>query len=117
MEGFGYFGYVLASSLPEIWAVRLLIGAISPMYNVGMMVAMMELAPSQSYGLMMGLYGLSEDIGGMVGSPTLGWVYASYGFEATTYFMSLICFFAAGIIGLNMRGHETKQTPKPASGT
>jgi DHA1 family tetracycline resistance protein-like MFS transporter len=117
LDGFGYFGYVLASSLPEIWAVRLLIGAISPMYNVGMMVAMMELAPSQSYGLMMGLYGLSEDIGGMVGSPTLGWVYASYGFEATTYFMSFICFFAAGIIGLNMRGHETKQAPKLASGT
>jgi DHA1 family tetracycline resistance protein-like MFS transporter len=106
LDAIAYLGYIFAENLTQMWLIRLLIGAINPFYNVGMMVALMELVSGENYGFAMGLYGLSEDIGGMVGSPVLGIVYENFGFVNTTYFMMFLCFFAASMVWINMRGHK-----------
>jgi MFS family permease len=103
LDGFGYLLYLFADNLQTIWIVRIMIGAISPFYNVGMMVAMMEIVSPLNYGFAMGLYGLSEDIGGMVGSPLLSTIYQNYGFNVTTYFMTFLCFLAAAMVWFNMK--------------
>jgi MFS family permease len=106
LDGVGYFGYLAAGNLAQMWLVRLIISAISPFYNTGMMVAMMELVSRENYGFAMGLYGLSEDIGGIIGSPVLGKVYDQYGFGTSTYFMVFLCFLSASVVWINMRRHR-----------
>lgn len=106
LDGIGYLGYLVANDLPQMWLTRLTIGTISPFYNTGMMVAMMELVPRENYGFAMGLYGLSEDIGGIIGSPLLGTIYDRYGFKASTYLMTLLCLFSASVTYANMRSHK-----------
>jgi len=103
LDGFGYVLYLFVDNLQTIWLVRLIIGAISPFYNVGMMVAMMEIVSPANYGFAMGLYGLSEDIGGIIGSPLLSTIYQNFGFQVTTYFISFLCFFAAALVWFNMK--------------
>lgn len=106
LDGIGYFGYLMANDLAQMWLIRLIIGTISPLYNTGMMVAMMELVSRENYGFAMGLYGLSEDIGGIIGSPLLGTIYDRYGFPISTYFMVLLCLLSATVVWINMRGHK-----------
>jgi MFS family permease len=106
LDGIGYFGYLMANDLAQMWLIRLIIGTINPFYNTGMMVAMMELVSRENYGFAMGLYGLSEDIGGIIGSPLLGTIYDQYGFPISTYFMVLLCLLSATVVWINMRGHK-----------
>lgn len=106
LDGIGYFGYLMANDLAQMWLIRLIIGTISPLYNTGMMVAMMELVSRENYGFAMGLYGLSEDIGGIIGSPLLGTIYDRYGFPISTYFMVILCLLSATVVWINMRGHK-----------
>jgi MFS family permease len=43
LDSVGYLGYLVAGDIAHMWLLRVLIGALSPFYNVGMMVALMEL--------------------------------------------------------------------------
>ena len=104
LDGIGYFGYLIADNLAQMWLIRLIVSSFTPFYNVGMMVAMMDFVSKENYGLAMGLYGLSEDIGGILGSSILGVMYDQFGFATCTYFMVVICFLAVLLIGINMRG-------------
>lgn len=103
LDGVAYFGYLIASNIAHMWLVRLVISTISPFYSVGMIVMMMELVSRENYGFAMGLYGLSEDIDGIVGSLVLGTMYNQYGFVTCTYFMSFVCLVAVFMVGVNLR--------------
>jgi len=105
LDGVVYLGYLTANNLTYMWLFRLFAGATFPFHNIGMMVALMELVSRENYGFAMGLYGLSEDIGGMIGSPLLGMIYDQFGFVICTYFMVFICFVAAFTVWINMRTH------------
>jgi MFS family permease len=114
LDGIGYFGYLIADNLAQIWLIRLIVSSFTPFYNVGMMVAIMEFVSKENYGLAMGLYGLSEDIGGILGSSILGAMYDQFGFATCTYFMVSICFLAVLLTWINMRGRVQSPSSKVA---
>jgi sugar phosphate permease len=96
-----------------MWLVRLVMASISPFYTIGMMVIMMELVSRENYGFAMGLYGLSEDLGGIVGSLVLGAMYDQYGFATCTYFMSFVCLVAVFMVWVNMHNHKKRLLQQP----
>ena len=71
LNSVGYYGYLMADNLTQMWFIRLLTSAITPFYDVGMIVAIMELVSSENYDFAMCLYGLSEDIGELLDHPCL----------------------------------------------
>ncbi len=107
LDGIGYFGYLAADNLVQMWIIRLVIGTFTTFYNVGMMVKLMDFASEENYGSAMGLYGLSEDIGALLGSSILGLMYDQMGFAACTYFMVFVCFVAVLLMRVTMNGHVT----------
>jgi len=109
LSGVVYLGYLFADNLAQIWILWLLIGAISSAHNIGMMVALVELVPREHYGFAMGLYGLSEDIGGMIGSPLLGMIYDQFGFVGCSYFMVFVCYVSTLMVWINMRTPRTRR--------
>jgi nitrate/nitrite transporter NarK len=54
-------------------------GAFLPAADMSMMIHLMEIMPKGSTGMVMGIYSESENVGGMMASPSLGFVYEILG--------------------------------------
>ncbi len=87
---FTFLGFIVVQNLAQLYlAVTVLaVGFAAP--NIGLIVLMMDRIPSSHYGSAMGLYGLSEDIGGMMYALLIGSIYDRWGIVLVLYFMSAI---------------------------
>ncbi len=74
--------------------VLYMLGALQGVFfaacEMSMMIHLAAVSPRGSSGKILGVYGLFEDVGGMVASPTLGIVYDSLGSVALAVYVSVV---------------------------
>ena len=91
--GLSYLSLIYLNEVPFLYLLGALQGIFFAAVDMSMMLYLMTITPKDSSGKAMGVYGLSEDIGGMISSPTLGMVYERIGPLSAIFFIStvLIC--------------------------
>ncbi len=77
--GLSYLGLVYAGGILPLYMLGALQGVFLPAADMSMMIHLMEIMPEGRTGMVMGIYSESENIGGMIASPSLGFVYQILG--------------------------------------
>ena len=75
LGGLSYITLPLFQGVTPLYLLGAVQGIFFASSNLSMMIFLMSILPSNSSGKAMGFYGLSEDIGGIVASASLGTVY------------------------------------------
>ena len=101
--GLTFFGFLMVSSVPQLYVMRALYGVWGVSYNLAMMVYLIDCVPSEKYGTAMGLYGLSEDVGGMLGPLVIGFFYDNHGFVASIYCVAGSLFLSTATSMISFR--------------
>lgn len=103
--GLSYLSLFPISQVPLLYPLGALQGIAFSAADMSMMLHLMAVTPKNSSGKSMGIYGLSEDIGVMIASPTMGAIYEGNGPSSSILFISavLICNAAASLFLIKKR--------------
>lgn len=88
--GCSYLTLIGIDSVVSVYLLGAFQGVFFASGDLTMMLRLMMITPNGSGGKAMGLYGFSEDIGGIVSSPLLGAVYDELGPLSSIYTISVI---------------------------
>ena len=102
-----YLGMLAASWVPVLFAIGALQGVLQAGADTSMMMYLMGLQSRGKTGVVMGLYAESENIGGIVANPALGYVYTGFGPLSSLVLVSGILLLAAGISMTRLRAAPT----------
>jgi MFS family permease len=111
MSAVSFLGFIVTQSLLQLYLVEAILGIGSAAFNLGLIVLLMDRTPSSHYGSAMGLYGLAEDVGGMVGSLAVGSLYDVGGFVIVSYFLSGVMVLDAFVSSISFRKFRAKNSP------
>jgi len=75
--------------------VGLVQGLFMAAADLGMMMHLMSVMPESRTGMVMGIYSESENVGGIMASPSLGYMYEGSGAEASVLTVSAVLFLTA----------------------
>jgi len=101
--GFTFFGFVAVGSLAQVFLAVAVLAVGEAALNLGLIVFLMDNTPSSRYGAAMGLYGLSEDIGGMASSLLFGFIYDGWGVAPVLYVLTINMLLAASVAFASLR--------------
>ncbi len=102
-----YLGMLAANWVPLLFAIGALQGVLQAGADTSMMMHLMGLQSRGKTGVVMGLYAESENIGGIVANPALGYVYTGFGPLSSLVLVSGILLLAAGISVTRLRAAPT----------
>lgn len=92
--GLSYFALGLISGIMTLMLIAVIQGLSIAAADLSMMLQLMDIMPNARTGVVMGLYSESENIGGIIASPSLGYIYDTYGASSSV-------FTVAGVLILN----------------
>lgn len=92
-----YVGLSTGSGIPLLMGIGLFQGLSMALGNMGMMMHLMSIIPEGRTGMVMGLYSEAENIGGMVTNPTIGYLYESFGSDASIQVLVAVLVFTAAV--------------------
>ena len=104
--GATYLGLVYGQGLALLYIIGLVQGLFMAAADLGMMMHLMSVMPDSRTGMVMGIYSESENIGGIVASPSLGYVYEGSGAEASVLMVSVALFLTAFLSVIRMRERD-----------
>jgi len=96
-------GLVYGQGLALLYALGLVQGLLMAASDLGMMMHLMSVMPESRTGMVMGLYSESENVGGVLANPSLGYVYEGSGADASILTVSAAMFLTAFISVLMVR--------------
>ncbi len=79
ISGLSYGAILGVSGVPALLVIGAIQGVVFAASDVSMMVYLMDVMPPGRTGMVMGLYSESENVGGMLAAPSIGWIYDSSG--------------------------------------
>jgi len=79
LSGISYLGLLKISGALPLLFLGALQGVIFAAADLSMMIHLMDIMPRDRTGMVMGLYSESENVGGMIASPSLGIIYDAVG--------------------------------------
>ena len=106
--GLSYMGMVYIGGILPLYVLGALQGVLMPAANMSMMIHLMAIMPEGRTGMVMGLYSEAENVGGMVTSPSLGFIYDGFGPASSVLTVSGILIFTA-IISLALIGEDSRK--------
>jgi len=104
---FSYLGMLAANWVPLLFVIGALQGALQAGADTSMMMHLMGIQNRGKTGVVMGLYAESENIGGIVANPALGYVYTGFGPLSSLVLVSCVLLLAAGISVMRLRATPT----------
>jgi MFS family permease len=104
--GATYLGLVYGQGLALLYMVGLVQGLFMAAADLGMMMHLMSVMPDTRTGMVMGIYSESENVGGIVASPSLGYVYEGSGAEASVLMVSAVLFLTAFLSVIRVRERD-----------
>ncbi|MBN2335971.1 MFS transporter [Candidatus Bathyarchaeota archaeon] len=81
--GLSYLGLIYGEGLGLLYAVGAIQGLLIAAADMAMMMQVMAVMPEGRSGMAMGLYSESENLGGIVANPVLGYIYDGSGASAS----------------------------------
>lgn len=111
LGGLNYLGLVYFSGLLPLYFLWVFQGVSFAAVDLSMMIYLMTIIPEGSSGRAMGTYGFSEDIGGMIASPSLGMIYDRAGPLFAVLSVSTVMMCGAALSTLLPRDVEEKENP------
>jgi sugar phosphate permease len=104
---FSYLGMIAVNWVPILFVIGALQGVLQAGADTSMMMHLIGIQSRVKTGVVMGLYAESENIGGIVANPALGYVYTGFGPLSSLVLVSGILFLAAGISITRLRAAPT----------
>ena len=98
-----YFLLTRLTGLESLYIIGLLQGVTIAAAELSMMIQLMSIIPEGRTGMVMGLYSEAENVGAIIASPFLGYMYDSQGPENTILALSAILLINALIAWAAMR--------------
>lgn len=90
-----YLGLAYGQGVALLYALGLAQGLFMAAADLGMMIHLMSIMPESRTSMVMGVYSESENVGGVLASSSLGYVYEVVGGDAPLYMVSAVLFFTA----------------------
>jgi MFS family permease len=82
---FSYLGLGASSGLIPAFIIAGIQGVSIAAADMSMMLHLMNIMPSGKTGIVMGLYSEAENVGGIIASPSLGYIYDAFGPTQSVY--------------------------------
>ncbi len=102
-----YLGLLASTWIPLLFIIGAAQGALQAGADMSMMMHLMSLPIKGKTGMVMGLYAESENIGGVIASPTFGLTYTAFGPLSSLVLLSGVLLAAAGFSALRLRPPPT----------
>lgn len=93
--GLSYLALGLTSGNLPLLFIAVIQGLSIAAADLSMMLQLMDIMPHSKTGIVMGLYSEAENIGGMIASPSLGYIYDIYGASSSVFTVAGVLIFNA----------------------
>jgi DHA1 family multidrug resistance protein-like MFS transporter len=93
--GFSYILLTISSGIIPIYVIGALQGIFQAAADTSMMLHLITIMPKERSGLTMGLYSESENIGGLISTPTMGFLYQNYGNNSSVILLAAVLLLNA----------------------
>jgi len=110
--GFSYLGLAYLAGVPSLYVLGALQGVLMPAADMSMMIHLMGIMPEGRTGMVMGVYSEAENVGGMVVSPSLGFIYDGLGPSASVFSVSGVLIFTGVLAALIIREGDEGGKPE-----
>jgi len=86
-----------------MYLIGALQGVCQAATDTSMMLQLISVMPKERSGLTMGLYSEAENIGGLIATPSVGYLYQSYGANSAVWLVTLMTLLNTGYSYLVIR--------------
>ncbi|MCW4051195.1 MAG: MFS transporter, partial [Candidatus Bathyarchaeota archaeon] len=93
--GLTYLGLATGSGLSVLYMLGALQGLFGAVADMSMMIHLMSVMPEGRSGMVMGLYSESENVGGVIASPSMGYIYGNMGPGASVTVLAIVLLVAS----------------------
>ena len=101
--GLSYLGLMFTGGLIPMYFIGLIRGLFQATADTSMMLQLISVMPKERSGLTMGLYSEAENVGGLIATPTVGYLYQSFGANSAIWLVTLMMFLNTGYSYLVIR--------------
>ena len=101
--GISYLGLIWFNGLFPLYVIASIQGVFMAGADMSMMIHLMKVMPEGRTGIIMGLYSESENIGGLIANPGLGYVYDNYGSIYSVILLTSALLLTSIVSGATLR--------------
>ena len=91
-----YIGLIFTGGIIPMYIIGALQGVCQAASDTSMMLQLISVMPRERSGLTMGLYSEAENIGGIIATPTVGYLYQGYGANSAVWLVALMTLLNTG---------------------
>lgn len=96
LTGLSYIGLIIWGGIIPMYILGAFQGFAQAAADTSMMLHLISVMPRERSGLTMGLYSEAENIGGLISTPTVGYLYQNLGANSSVWLIILALFINAG---------------------
>ncbi len=94
--GASYLGLIYLWGIIPMYVLGAVQGLCQAASDTGMMLQLISVMPKERSGLTMGLYSEAENVGGIISTPSVGYLYQNFGANSSVWLITLAMFINAG---------------------
>lgn len=114
-SGLSYLSLIYLSEVTPLYLLGIFQGVFFASAETSMMIYLMTIIPEGSTGRAMGAYGFFEDLGGMVASSSLGFIYDRLGPIFSILSVSTVLMCSAGLSAFLLKKNDQDPTRQGAT--
>jgi len=94
--GLSYIGLMYMSGLIPLYIIGVIQGICQASADTSMMLQLIAVMPKERSGLTMGLYSEAENVGGIISTPSVGYLYQNLGANSSIWLIALVMLVNSG---------------------
>jgi DHA1 family multidrug resistance protein-like MFS transporter len=94
--GLSYIGLMFTGGLVPMYIIGVVQGLCQASADTSMMLQLIQVMPKERSGLTMGLYSEAENVGGIISTPSVGYLYQNLGANSSIWLVALALLANAG---------------------
>jgi DHA1 family multidrug resistance protein-like MFS transporter len=94
--GLSYIGLMFTGGLVPMYIIGVVQGLCQASADTSMMLQLIQVMPKERFGLTMGLYSEAENVGGIISTPSVGYLYQNLGANSSIWLVALALLANAG---------------------
>ena len=108
--GLSYLGLIYTGGIIPMYIIGIIHGLCQAAADTSMMLQLISVMPKERSGLTMGLYSEAENVGGLISTPSVGYLYQNFGANSAVWLVTLMMFLNTGYSHLVIR-----EKPEPVN--